>query len=86
MCDEGSGIFETPGEVLLGTNSIGISVLFWAIGGIVATCGLLVWLEFGLSIPRQIVSSGEEKSVPRSGGEKNYVRQRHNVVCELGPY
>jgi hypothetical protein len=82
MCNEGSAIFETPGKVLIGTNSIGISLLFWTIGGLVATCGLLVWLEFGLSIPRQVVSSGVERSVPRSGGEKNYVR-KDTILCEL---
>ena len=45
---------------------------------------LLVWLELGLSIPkyelpvRESVEGGEEgasalQSVPRNGGEKNYV-------------
>jgi hypothetical protein len=85
MCYEGSGIFVNPGEVLIGTNSYGISILLWTIGGIVAMCGLLVWLEFGLSIPRQIVASGEERSVPRSGGEKNYVR-KDKMLCELAQY
>ena len=37
-------------------------------------CGLLVWLEFGLSIPfRRVDGEEKERSVPRSGGEKNYV-------------
>lgn len=69
----GSGIFVTPSSILRATNSVGISVLFWAIGGLLSLCGLLVWLEFGLSTPRRKVSDGNMQSVPRSGGEKNYV-------------
>ena len=69
----GSGIFVNPARVLLGTKSVGLSLLLWALGGVVAIAGVLVWLEFGLSTPRQEVQPGDEKSIPRSGGEKNYV-------------
>ncbi len=70
----GSGIFVSPAKVLKGTGSVGASLLLWAFGGLVATCGLLVWLELGLSIPLWLIpGTGELKSVPRSGGEKNYV-------------
>ena len=68
----GSGIYVGPAIILRGTDSVGISLLFWALGAIVSTSGLLVWLELGLSIPRFEVD-GVEVSVPRSGGEKNYV-------------
>jgi len=74
----GSGIFVTPIKVFNGTGSVGASLLFWTFGGLVATCGLLVWLELGLSVPFRIVETVpgtfERRSVPRSGGEKNYVR------------
>ena len=71
----GSGIFVTPAKVLQGTGSVAVSLLLWAIGGLVVTCGVLVWLELGLSVPlRMIPGTGELKNVPRSGGEKNYVR------------
>ncbi len=71
----GSGIFVTPAKILQGTGSVGASLLLWAFGSLVATCGLLVWLELGLSIPpRLIPGTDEHKNVPRSGGEKNYVR------------
>lgn len=70
----GSGIFATPANIIRGTNSIGISLLFWSLGGLLAFCGTLVWLEFGLSIPREHVE-GKDRAVPRSGGEKNYVGQ-----------
>ena len=53
-------------------------MLLWFFGGIVGTCGLLVWLELGLSLPIRVVQVMpgifERTSVPRSGGEKNYVR------------
>jgi hypothetical protein len=70
----GSGIFVTPAIILKGTGSVGASLLLWAAGAVIATSGLLVWLELGLSVPRQQVRGGSKKSVPRSGGEKNYVR------------
>ncbi|KAG9233201.1 amino acid permease-domain-containing protein [Amylocarpus encephaloides] len=73
----GSGIFVTPVKVLNGTGSTGASLLLWFFGAIVATSGLLVWLELGLSIPMRIVQVMpgifERTSVPRSGGEKNYL-------------
>jgi hypothetical protein len=70
----GSGIFVTPALILKGTGSVGASLLLWAAGAIISTTGLLVWLELGLSVPRQRVRDGSKRSVPRSGGEKNYVR------------
>ena len=71
----GSGIFVTPSRILMGTGSVGTSLLFWAAGAVIATCGLLVWLELGLTLPLSIPPGGiEKKSVPRSGGEFNYVR------------
>jgi hypothetical protein len=71
----GSGIFVTPALIVLrGIGSVAASLLLWTAGSIIATAGLLVWLEFGLSIPRQPIPAVGKRSVPRSGGEKNYVR------------
>ncbi|KAK4209512.1 amino acid/polyamine transporter I [Rhypophila decipiens] len=56
----GTGIFSTPSSIFAATGSVGISLLLWVIGGILTFCGLSVWLEYGLAIPR-------------SGGEKNYL-------------
>ncbi|MCJ1472324.1 hypothetical protein MMC13_000971 [Lambiella insularis] len=67
----GSGIFILPATVLRGTDSIGISLLIWTFAGIVSIAAILVWLELSLSIPRYELD-GNEVSVPRSGGEKNY--------------
>lgn len=33
----------------------------------------MVYIEFGLSIPRYTGEDGNKKAIPRSGGEKNYV-------------
>lgn len=82
----GSGIFVSPVKVLVGTGSVGISLIFWSFGAIVSTCGLLVWLELGLSVPFRKVRvtpgpQGEvkERSVPQNGGEMNYVSQYY--IC-----
>ncbi|XWW96214.1 hypothetical protein V2A60_004187 [Cordyceps javanica] len=71
----GSGIFSTPAAVFRSTGSIGVSLLFWFVGGVLAFCGLSIWLEFGLAIPR-------------SGGEKNYLervyrRPKYLTTCVL---
>ena len=84
---QGSGIFVAPIKVLNGTGSIGASLLLWMVGGIISTCGLLVWLEFGLSVPFRDVQVApgvfQRKSVPRSGGEKNYVTFNFIVLTFL---
>lgn len=80
----GSGIFVTPAIVLNATGSVGVSLLLWTLGAVVGMSALLVWLELGLSVPkyelpsRELTEAGEEgatmlQSVPRNGGEKNYV-------------
>ncbi|RPB05326.1 amino acid transporter [Choiromyces venosus 120613-1] len=56
----GSGVFSTPSGVLAATGSVGIALILWLVGGILALCGLMVYLEFGLGIPR-------------SGGDKVYM-------------
>ncbi|KAK4121535.1 amino acid transporter [Parathielavia appendiculata] len=56
----GTGIFSTPSSIFAATGSVGVSLMLWVIGGFLTFCGLSVWLEFGLAIPR-------------SGGEKNYL-------------
>ncbi len=58
----GTGVFSTPSLIYASTGSIGISLLLWIVGGIVAFSGLSVYLEFGLEIPK-------------SGGEKNYLER-----------
>jgi hypothetical protein len=77
----GSGIYVAPAKVLIGTGSIGASLLLWTFGGLVHLCGLLVWLELGLSVPfRKVPGSTEKVSVPRSGGEKNFVGAQSSMA------
>ena len=56
----GSGIFAIPGVIAQSAGSIGVSLLLWLVGAIVAACGLAVSLELGCMLPR-------------SGGEKVYL-------------
>lgn len=79
----GSGIFVTSAQVLRNTQSAGLSLIFWAIGGLLTLCVASVWLQFGLSTPRWKVAGGVEQCVPRSGGEKNYVRPIHLVMFQV---
>ncbi|KAL9034574.1 MAG: hypothetical protein Q9214_006985 [Letrouitia sp. 1 TL-2023] len=58
----GTGIFSTPSGIFAATGSIGVCLFLWVIGGILTFCGVSVFLEFGLAIPR-------------SGGEKNYLER-----------
>lgn len=73
-----------PAIVLKSTGSVGISLLLWAFGALVGMSGLLVWLELGLSIPKFEIPDKDQtnpqrevetslQSVPRNGGEKNYL-------------
>ncbi|KAL8813032.1 MAG: hypothetical protein Q9223_007147 [Gallowayella weberi] len=94
----GSGIYVTPAIVLRATNSVGVSLLLWTLGAIFGICGLLVWLELGLSIPKfqppeegnhSIDGDGTYENVPRSGGEKNYLEYiykdpRFQTTCMYG--
>ncbi|KAL2261013.1 hypothetical protein VTK26DRAFT_4808 [Humicola hyalothermophila] len=58
----GTGIFSTPSSIFAATGSVGISLLLWAVAGLLTLCGLSVYLEFGMAIPK-------------SGGEKNYLER-----------
>lgn len=56
----GSGIFATPGPILKTTGSIGLALLLWVAGSLLAWLGLQISLEYGCMLPR-------------SGGEKVYL-------------
>ncbi|KAL6354973.1 hypothetical protein LRP88_12331 [Fusarium phalaenopsidis] len=71
----GITVFSTPSSIFAATGSVGICLMLWVIGGFLTFCGLSVFLEFGLAIPR-------------SGGEKNYLervyrRPRYLATCVL---
>ncbi|KAL7275044.1 methionine permease [Rhizina undulata] len=56
----GTGIFATPSAILSLSGSVGLSLMIWLAGMIIAASGMAVYLEFGTAIPR-------------NGGEKNYL-------------
>ena len=82
----GTGIFETPKSVWLGTRSVSGALFMWCVGSLIAFSGLFMYLELGLTVPRYVVR-GEWRSVPRSGGEKNYVGSQktkpRDAFCSL---
>jgi hypothetical protein len=47
----GTGIFTTPGAVLLETKSKGLSIGLWTIGGFWTLLFLMVYLEYGNALP-----------------------------------
>ncbi|KAL2825085.1 amino acid permease-domain-containing protein [Aspergillus cavernicola] len=56
----GSGIFATPGSIVKSSGSVGLSLLLWVVGTVLAGCGMVVSMEFG-------------SMLPRSGGDKVYL-------------
>ncbi|KAH8816983.1 amino acid/polyamine transporter I [Xylogone sp. PMI_703] len=56
----GSGIFATPGSITSSVGSVGISLVLWVAGAILAACSLAISLEYGCMLPR-------------SGGDKVYL-------------
>lgn len=48
----GSGVFATPGSIVKSTGSIGLTLLLWLVGTILAACGMAVSMEFGCMLPR----------------------------------
>ncbi|KAK4243530.1 amino acid permease-domain-containing protein [Corynascus novoguineensis] len=69
----GTGIFESPQILMIGTNSTGVTLLFWFAGVIYCLAAAHVYVEYGLNVPRYIVARVEQ-SVPRSGGYLNYLQ------------
>lgn len=69
----GAGIYSTPSSIIHYTDSVGLTLIFWVIGGFMTFCGLFVYLEYGTALPR-------------SGGEKVYLervfrRPRYLATC-----
>ncbi|SCU81408.1 LANO_0B02982g1_1 [Lachancea nothofagi CBS 11611] len=56
----GTGVFAVSSTIYTLSGSIGLALIMWAVGAIIAISGLYVYLEFG-------------SAIPRNGGEKNYL-------------
>lgn len=48
----GSGIFATPGAIVRSVGSVGITLLLWVGGALIAWLGLAISLEYGCMLPR----------------------------------
>ncbi|KAK8115440.1 amino acid transporter [Apiospora sp. TS-2023a] len=59
----GTGIYSTPSSVLGGTGSVGLSLLYWVLGGVISLSSAAVYLEFTSYFPS------------RSGAEVVYLEQ-----------
>lgn len=63
----GTGVFTTPGSILKGVGSVGLSLIFWVIGYFFAGASLAVFLEYASYFPHR--SGAEvaylEKAYPR---------------------
>jgi len=69
----GSGIYSTPSSIIRYTNSVGATLLFWVLGGIMTFCGMFVYLEYGTALPR---SGGEKVYL-----ERVYQKPRYLATC-----
>ncbi|KAI1428242.1 high-affinity methionine permease [Xylaria sp. FL1777] len=61
----GTGIFSTPGTILGSTGSIGLALIYWVIGILLAVAGFCVYLELASYFPN------------RSGSEVVYLEQAY---------
>ncbi|KAJ5306980.1 hypothetical protein PENANT_c003G08643 [Penicillium antarcticum] len=61
----GTGVFSTPSNVLTGAGSVGLSLLYWVIGYLMASSSLSVYMEFASCFPS------------RSGSEVVYLEQSY---------
>jgi hypothetical protein len=68
----GSGIFRTTWTVMQATGSVGLTLIFWFIGALTAIAGAIIYIEFGLALPRHLID-GKVEPVVRNGGDLNYV-------------
>lgn len=61
----GTGVYSTPASVLSGTGSVGLAMIYWVIGSLIAASSLSVYLEYASYFPN------------RSGSEVVYLEQAY---------
>lgn len=71
----GSGIFAAPGVVVQSAGSIGLSLLIWLVGVMLAACAAIVAMEYGCMLPR---SGGQNLYL-----EYTYRRPKYLVMSVL---
>lgn len=58
---------------------MGLTLLFWLFGALTAVAGTVIYIDFGLTIPRHNIG-GQEEPVVRNGGDLNYVSEICHAV------
>lgn len=71
-------IYATPSNILRSSGSVGVALIMWVLGALIAAYGTAVYMELGTGLPR-------------SGGEKNYLeyiyrRPRFLATCVYSVY
>lgn len=61
----GTGVYSTPAAILKGTGSVGLSLIYWFIGFLIASASLSVYLEYASYFPS------------RSGSQVVYLEQAY---------
>lgn len=56
----GSGIFATPGSIVKSAGSIGLTLVVWLFGTVLAACGMAISMEYGCMLPR---SGGDKVNI-----------------------
>lgn len=69
----GTGLYSTPSAIIARTESVGATLLFWVLGGLMTFAGIFVYLEFGTALPR---SGGEKVYL-----ERVYQKPRYLATC-----
>ncbi|KAF5354083.1 hypothetical protein D9756_007331 [Leucocoprinus leucothites] len=74
----GTGIYATPSNILRSAGSVGVALVMWLVGSLIAALGTAVYIELGTGLPR-------------SGGEKNYLefiyrRPKFLMTCVFTVY
>jgi hypothetical protein len=64
--------------MFLSVRSTGATLMIWLTGIIYAACGVVMYIEYGLSVPRRRIDN-VSKALPRSGGDLNYVRTNASI-------
>lgn len=52
----GTGVFATPSTILELSGSVGLSLIMWVVGTLIAMAGTAVYLEWGTAIPKYVLS------------------------------
>lgn len=88
-------IYATPSVILRTSGSVGVALLMWLLGALIAAAGTTVYIELGtVCLSSVIVGHNAHRLIqglPRSGGEKNYLeyiyrRPKFLTTCAFSIY